>query len=46
MAVPRRLDRMIDFINEQPMPELTCPELKEWEEHFDETMGIGERELL
>ena len=46
MAVPLRLERMIDFINEQPMPERTCPELQEWEEHLDKAMGIGERELL
>ena len=46
MAVPLRPELMIDFINEHPMPECSCPEIKEWEERFDEAMGIVERELL
>lgn len=40
-ADPERLDRMMRFMEENPMPDCTsCPELEEWEKRFDEAQGI------
>ena len=43
---PERLKRVIEFMEENPPPECTCPELEEWEERFDKMMSVDDRELF